>query len=95
MFNNLWPSANNPVSLLKSNKEGTIYASAEDQAMYLQVFAASFCLFFSIYYFWQFFFSYLLKRKSYEAKSDMEKAYYLSTWTANVHHLFIFLYSAY
>ena len=52
-------------------------------------------MFYTLYYFWSFFFSTILARKSYIAKTDTEKAYYLSTWTANVHHLFIFVYSAY
>lgn len=82
---------------LKTNKEGLYYYNCKDLLFYQQEYFISIAFFFAIYVFYKFIFDNGLMpikafRKRWEIrKSDEDRAYFLSTWTANTHHIIIYI----
>ena len=85
-------AAVNPISLLKDNKEGTIFMEDGIWKTYLMIFTASFFFFSFVLLFWKVWFDKVWKDEKYLALKDTEKWYYLSNWAGNCHHIIIFTY---
>jgi hypothetical protein len=85
------------VDSLKTNKGGYFYKSESDLLFYQQEYFFCLAFFFGVYYFWKFLFENGLIpisafRKRWEnRKTDEDRAYFLSTWTANTHHIIIYV----
>jgi len=85
------------VDSLKTNKGGYFYKSESDLLFYQQEYFICIASFFGVFYFWKFLFEHGLIpieafRKRWEnRKTDEDRAYFLSTWTANTHHIIIYV----
>lgn len=85
------------VDSLKSNKGGYFYYNDGDLLFYQQEYFFGIAFFFMVYYFWRFVFEHELlpidvfKKRYATRKTEEDKAYYLSSWTANCHHIIIYV----
>lgn len=76
--------------LPEGKKDGSIFAKSTDFQSYMQIYVASFLVFAGIYQVWKGVFTFM-KHPPYMTKDAQKKLEYLSLWTANTHHLTIFL----
>jgi hypothetical protein len=72
---------------LTTYKDGYIIQEPEDLRRYMMIYFG-FILFFAMVYFnYKMIFDYCIQAKRYQAKTDSEKAFYISLWGANTHHI--------
>jgi len=50
----------------------------------------SVAFFFGVFYFWYAIFEKILKKEHFIKKSEEDRSFYLSLWSANTHHVIVF-----
>lgn len=85
------PSNPNPIYSLQKNTDGSIFTEGiYDYVNYLAMYFFSVSFFFAVFYLWYAVFEKILKKEHFLKKSEEDRAFYLSLWSANTHHVIVF-----
>ena len=74
---------------LKTNPGGTIFKESGDGLNYFKWFSVSTIGWTFVYVIWRQLFERVIGNKKYHGFDESQKAYWLSTWVSNTHHIFI------
>jgi hypothetical protein len=79
------------VASIPFNQEGTIFPNGieKDLRDYVLICFGSFLFFWMVFFFWDFFFSKVMRADHYNAKDNVKKTEYLGLYAANTHHAII------
>ena len=86
---------NNPIDKLKYNKDGKVWESTQTTVEILACFLIGFCLMLAVYHMWLRIIRDLVKSQHFIMKDDSAKAYFISLWAANTHHIIVFILAFY